>query len=152
MTTIYLGDGLVSYEDPRFSHLSKQAREATYFEQFRPENLGEIRTVPTLTIVGAALIGFLAFGSLFSDDAAQSTLSDCVTTPVRNTVKEKSVVPDRPSGRTASVAKIDTRFRSAMMASAEPLVSPVTRLLASLEMISRRPSGEKLDPKEKLSP
>ena len=52
----------------------------------------------------------------------------------------------------ASVAVIDTMFRSAMMASAEPLVSPTTRLPASLDTISRLPSGEKLDPKEKLSP
>jgi hypothetical protein len=78
MTTIYLGGNLVSYEDPRSSHLSKQVREAAYFEQFKPENLREIRAVPMLTMLAAVLIGFLALGSFFSNDATQSRLG---TTP-----------------------------------------------------------------------
>jgi hypothetical protein len=74
MTTIYLGGDLVSYEDPRSSHLSKQAREAAYFEQFKPENLREIRAVPMLTMLATVLIGFLALGAFFSNDATQSRL------------------------------------------------------------------------------
>ena len=74
MTTIYLGGDLVSHQDPRFSYLSKQAREAAYFEQFKPENLREIRAVPMLTMLAAALIGFLVLGSFFSNDATQSRL------------------------------------------------------------------------------
>ena len=37
MFTIYLGNEFVSPRDARFSHLSAQAREAAYFEQFKPE-------------------------------------------------------------------------------------------------------------------
>jgi hypothetical protein len=74
MTTIYLGGSFVSYEHPRFSHLSKHAQEAAYFEQFKPENLREIRGVPMLTMLAAALIGFLMLGSFFGDDASQSRL------------------------------------------------------------------------------
>jgi hypothetical protein len=75
MTTIYLGGSFISYEDPRYSHLSKQAREAAYFEQFKPENLREIRAVPMLTILAAVLIGSLALGSFFSDDVSESRLN-----------------------------------------------------------------------------
>jgi hypothetical protein len=75
MTTIYLGGDLVSYEDPRYSHLSNQAREAAYFAQFKPENLREIRTIPMLAILAAVLIGFLALGSFSNNDATQSRLS-----------------------------------------------------------------------------
>jgi hypothetical protein len=71
MTTIYLGGALVSYEGPSSSHLSKQAREAAYYDQFKPENLCEIRTGPMLTMLAAALIGFVALGSFFSNDATQ---------------------------------------------------------------------------------
>ena len=74
MTTIYLGGSLISYEDPRYSHLSRQAREAAYFDQFKPENLREIRAIPTLTILTAVLIGFLALGSFFSDDVSEARL------------------------------------------------------------------------------
>jgi hypothetical protein len=69
MTTIYLGGALISYENPRFSYLSKQAREAAYYEQFKPENLREIRSGPMLTILAAALIGFVSLGTFFSYDA-----------------------------------------------------------------------------------
>jgi len=64
MTTIYLGDDLVSPAtgDARFSRLSKQAQEAAYFEQFRPENLRETRFVPMLTMLAGVLIGFVALG------------------------------------------------------------------------------------------
>lgn len=62
MITIYLGQPLVSPRDARFSHLSKQAQEAAYFEQFKPENLFEIRFVPMLTILAGVLIGFVARG------------------------------------------------------------------------------------------
>ena len=62
MITIYLGKALVSRRDARFSHLSKQAQEAAYFEQFKPENLFEIRFVPMLTILAGVLIGFVALG------------------------------------------------------------------------------------------
>ena len=41
MITIYLGDEFVSPRDARFSHLSNEAREAAYFEQFKPETLRE---------------------------------------------------------------------------------------------------------------
>jgi hypothetical protein len=99
MTTIYLGGNLVSYEDPRSSHLSKQAREAAYFEQFKPENLREIRAVPMLTMLAAVLIGFLALGSFFSNDATQSGLG---ATP------REAVHP--PSPRQPSLAQ---RFREA---------------------------------------
>jgi hypothetical protein len=75
MTTVYLGGALVSYEDPSSSHFSKQAREAAYYEQFKPENLREIRAVPTLTVLAAALIGFLALGSFLSNDATLSSPS-----------------------------------------------------------------------------
>ena len=71
MTTIYLGGALVSYEGPSSSHLSTQAREAAYYEQFKSENLREIRTGPMLTMLAAVLIGFLALGSFFSSDATQ---------------------------------------------------------------------------------
>ena len=77
MTTIYLGGDLVSYEDPRSSHLSKQAREAAYFEQFKPENLREIRDIPMLTILAAMLIGFLALGAPFSVDAECALSCGC---------------------------------------------------------------------------
>jgi hypothetical protein len=77
MTTIYLGDSLVSYDGPRFSHLSKEAREVAYFEQFRPENLREIRAAPMVTVVGAALIGFLALGAPFSVDAECALSCGC---------------------------------------------------------------------------
>jgi hypothetical protein len=60
MFTIYLGDKFVSPRDSRFSHLSAQAREAAYFEQFKPENLREIRVVPTLTILAGISMGFVA--------------------------------------------------------------------------------------------
>jgi hypothetical protein len=60
MFTIYLGDEFVSPRDSRFSHLSAQAREAAYFEQFKPENLREIRVVPTLTILAGITMGFVA--------------------------------------------------------------------------------------------
>jgi hypothetical protein len=72
MTTIYLGGSFISYQDPRYSHLSNQAREAAYFEQFKPENLCEIRAVPVLTILATVLIAFLALGSFLSDDAIES--------------------------------------------------------------------------------
>jgi hypothetical protein len=75
MTTIYLGGSFVSYEDPRQSHLSKQAREAAYFEQFKPENLREIRDIPMLTILAAVLIGLLALGSFFSYDGSEPRLN-----------------------------------------------------------------------------
>jgi hypothetical protein len=74
MTTIYLGGSFISYDDPRYSHLSKQAREAAYFEQFKPDNLREIRDIPMLAILTAVLIGFLALGSFFSDDLSASGL------------------------------------------------------------------------------
>jgi hypothetical protein len=74
MTTIYLGGALVSYEGPSSCHLSKQAREAAYYEQFKPEKLHEIRAVPMLTTLAAVLIGFLAHGSFFSNDATPSRL------------------------------------------------------------------------------
>jgi hypothetical protein len=65
MTTIYLGDDLVSPStgDARFSRLSKQAQETAYFEQFKPETLREIRFVPMLTMLAGVLIGFVALGS-----------------------------------------------------------------------------------------
>jgi hypothetical protein len=75
MTTIYLGGSYVSYDDPRHSHLSKQAREAAYFEQFKPENLREIRAIPMLTILTAVLIGYLALGLFFSDDLSEPRLN-----------------------------------------------------------------------------
>ena len=75
MTTIYLGGNLVSYEDPRSAHLSKQAREAAYFEQFKPENLREIRAVPMLTMLATVLIGFLALGAFFSYDGSEPRLN-----------------------------------------------------------------------------
>jgi hypothetical protein len=74
MTTIYLGGNFVSYDDPRSSHLSKQAREAVYFEQFKPENLREIRVVPTLALIAGVSIGILALGSFLGDDVTESTL------------------------------------------------------------------------------
>jgi hypothetical protein len=73
MTAIYLGDNLVSYEDPSSSRFSKQAREAAYYEQFKPENLREIRAVPMLTMLSAVLMGFLALGSFSSNDATQAS-------------------------------------------------------------------------------
>jgi hypothetical protein len=72
MTTIYLGGSIISYQDPRYSHLSNQAREAAYFEQFKSENLYEIRAVPVLTVFATLLIAFLALGSFLSDDAIES--------------------------------------------------------------------------------
>jgi hypothetical protein len=63
MFTIYLGDEFVSPRDPHFSHLSARAREAAYFEQFKQENLREIRVVPMLTLAAGVLVGFVAFGS-----------------------------------------------------------------------------------------
>jgi hypothetical protein len=63
MITIYFGDEFVSPRDARFSHLSNEAREAAYFEQFKPETLREIRFVPILTMLAGALIGFVALGS-----------------------------------------------------------------------------------------
>jgi hypothetical protein len=62
MIAIYLSEEFISPRDPRFSHLSKQAREAAYFEQFKEENLFEIRFVPMLTILAGVLIGFVALG------------------------------------------------------------------------------------------
>jgi hypothetical protein len=62
MFTVYLGDELISPRDARFSDLSAQAREAAYFEQFKPENLREIRFVPILTMLAGVLIGFVALG------------------------------------------------------------------------------------------
>lgn len=64
MFTIYLGDEFVSPHDARFSHLPAQAREAAYFEQFKPENLREIRVVPMLTILAGVLIGYVALGGM----------------------------------------------------------------------------------------
>jgi hypothetical protein len=66
MATIFLGDNLISYEESR-SHLSRRAREAAYFEQFRPEDLREIRVAPTLAILVTALIGGLWLASYFRD-------------------------------------------------------------------------------------
>ncbi|MGO9430902.1 hypothetical protein [Rhodoblastus sp.] len=59
MFTIYLGYEFVSPRDARFSHLSPQAREAAYFEQFKPENLREIRLLPMLTILAGVSMGFV---------------------------------------------------------------------------------------------
>jgi hypothetical protein len=59
MFTVYLGDEFVSPRDARFSHLSAQAREAAYFEQFKPENLREIRLLPMLTILAGVSMGFV---------------------------------------------------------------------------------------------
>ena len=64
MFTMYLGDEFVSPRDARFSHLSAQARESAYFEQFKPENMREIRVVPTLTLIAGVLLGFVAIGGL----------------------------------------------------------------------------------------
>ena len=75
MATIYLGGNFVSYEDPHFSHLSAQAREAAYFEQFEPENLREIRVVPMLTMLAAASIGLLVLASFLGEDVTGSRLS-----------------------------------------------------------------------------
>ena len=58
MFTVYLGDEFVSPHDARFSHLSAQAREAAYFEQFK--NLREIRLLPMLTILAGVSMGFVA--------------------------------------------------------------------------------------------
>jgi hypothetical protein len=60
MITIYLGDEFVSPRDARFSHLSNEAREAAYFEQFKPETLREIRFVPILTMLAGIIVGFVA--------------------------------------------------------------------------------------------
>ncbi len=60
MFTIYLGDEFGSPRDARFSHLPAHAREAVYFEQFKPENLREIRVVPMVTILAGITIGFVA--------------------------------------------------------------------------------------------
>jgi hypothetical protein len=60
MFTIYLGDEFASPRDARFSHLSAQAREAAYFEQFKPENLREIRVASMLTILAGISMGFVA--------------------------------------------------------------------------------------------
>ena len=62
MFTIYLGNEFVSPRDARFSHLSAQAREAAYFEQFKPENLREVRVVPTLTLFAGVLVTFIVIG------------------------------------------------------------------------------------------
>jgi hypothetical protein len=75
MATIYLGGNFVSYEDPRFSHLSAQAREAAYFEQFEPENLREIRVVPMLTMLAAVSIGLLVLASFLGGDVTGSASS-----------------------------------------------------------------------------
>ncbi len=62
MITLYLGEVFVSPRDARFSHLSSEAREAAYFEQFKPETLREIRFVPTLAMLAGIIIGFVALG------------------------------------------------------------------------------------------
>jgi hypothetical protein len=95
MTTIYLGGGYVSYEDPRSSHLSKQAREAVYFEQFKPENLREIRAVPMLAMIAAVSIGLLALGSFLGDGVSESRLGAASREAGRAQIFRQPSLPQR---------------------------------------------------------
>ena len=72
MATIYLGGNFVSYEDPRFSHLSAEAREAAYFRQFEAGNLRELRLAPALTIVAGASLALLVLAIFLGDDFSGS--------------------------------------------------------------------------------
>lgn len=73
MGTIFMGGNLISYEDPR-APMSRQAREAAYYEQFQPENLREILIAPTLAMLAAALIGTLMLASFLNDGVSEPRL------------------------------------------------------------------------------
>ncbi len=65
MNTQYFGSDLnPGHQAGAGSHLSPEAQEAAYFEQFKPIDRRAIPIVPMISAVTGVLLGFLAFGIL----------------------------------------------------------------------------------------